>query len=243
MKTDKHITLSNTDETSVVSECDYDKIKVRRWHKDSNGYAVCYYRDEFGKEGRLFLHREVMCSKEGDVTDHINRDKLDNRRGNLRIVTTSQNGMNRGPNKGRPGGFKGAVGEDGKFVTKVMVEGVSIYVGTFATKEDAAKAYNIVAQEYFGEYACLNEIDHVGFSIREKRLNNRGVYRGVTYHKRDKRWQASRGVNGKKVFLGYHKTDIEAAKAYDDYLRDVLMIHQDLNFKTERELALCQNLT
>jgi hypothetical protein len=40
-------------------------------------------------------------------------------------------------------------------------------------------------------------------------------YLGVAYHKRDKRWQAQIRTNKKRIYLGYFKTEKEAADAYD----------------------------
>lgn len=66
---------------------DYEKINSYLWHLDKNGYA----QSSIGK-----MHRFIMNAKKGDsIVDHINGDKLDNRKENLRFVTFSQNAQNR----------------------------------------------------------------------------------------------------------------------------------------------------
>lgn len=229
------IALSNTDEKALISEADLWKAKGKLWSKCSHGYAVAYHRRPDGSETKISLHRVVLPPSEGKIIDHINRNKLDNRRENLRIVTYSQNGMNRGANYDSPSGFKGAIEESGKFVSKIKVEGKSVYIGTFSTAEDAAKAYNVKAIKYFGEYAHLNEVDHVGFDIESSRSRNYGKYRGVCFHKRDKKWQASRSHKGKKYYIGSFGTALEAAKAYDSFLVNELGIYNDLNFNSIME--------
>jgi len=228
--------LSNTSEKALVSAGDYDKVKVRRWSKCSQGYVVSYYKSPEGKETKIRLHHIILPPTDNKIIDHINRNKLDNRRENLRLATYSQNGMNRGVNVGSTTGFKGAIKESGKYVSKIKIDGRSVYIGTFNTPEDAAKAYNVMAEAHFGEFAHLNDIDHSDFSIEKNRVRSHGKYRGVCYHKRDKKWQASRSHKGRKYYIGQIDSEVEAARAYDDFLINVIGNYEDLNFKDgERE--------
>lgn len=223
--------LSNTDEKAIVSAKDYKKVNGWRWSKCSQGYVVRYHKRPDGKETKIRLHHIVLPPTGDKIIDHINRNKLDNRRENLRLATYSQNGMNRGVNVNSSTGFKGAIKESGKYVSKITVDGRSIYIGTFNTPEDAAKAYNVMAEVHFGEYAHLNDIDHSDFNIEKSRVRNYGKYRGVCYHKRDKKWQASRSHKGIKYYIGQFDSEVEAARAYDEFLINELGIYKDLNFK------------
>lgn len=91
------------------------------------------------------------------VTDHINRDRLDNRKSNLRFVTFQRNIQNA---KGQPNksGFKGVayVNATGKWRAYIKPFGKQLSIGTFTTKEEAAKAYDKEARKYWGDYAYLN---------------------------------------------------------------------------------------
>ena len=63
---------------------------------DAAGYLYRNTRKHEGveKRHRLYLHRQVMNAKPGQFVDHINRNKLDNRRCNLRFVTLQESGQN-----------------------------------------------------------------------------------------------------------------------------------------------------
>lgn len=76
--------------TTIVSGKDYPALSKHRWHLHSQGYASTNIN------GRLVLmHRLIMGTPRGMDTDHINGDKLDNRRTNLRVCTHAQNQLNR----------------------------------------------------------------------------------------------------------------------------------------------------
>lgn len=224
------IPLSNSNDVALIDKEDLPIVAGRRWRKCQQGYAVCYYVKDDGTEGLLRMHRLIHDPSDGKVVDHINGNKLDNRKSNLRDATHSQNGMNRKPNKNNVHGFKGAIEESGKYVSRIRINGKSIYIGTFKTAEDAAKAYNIKAEKYFGEFARLNDVDHSGFDIEKNRVRPFEGYRGVCFHKRDKKWQASRTHKGKKYYIGQFNTEKEAAIAYDEFLINELGITDGLNF-------------
>src|SRR5262249_51379608 len=74
------------------------------WRMDRNGYV---YRKRSGK--RVYLHH-VVCGKPADgmVTDHINRNKLDNRAFNLRHIPRSVSQQNVGAQRRNASGLRGA---------------------------------------------------------------------------------------------------------------------------------------
>jgi len=91
-----------------------------------------------------------------DLIDHINRNTADNSIANLRIVTATQNQYNKV--QANPHGYKGITWRDRKkkpWIAKIRVAGTRINLGSFATKEQAAKAYEEAALKYHGEYAQL----------------------------------------------------------------------------------------
>ena len=123
------------------------------------------------------MHRIVMDVTDGRQIDHINGDPLDNRKCNLRFVTNQENGRNRGAQVNNKSGYKGVswhpkakkweacirAGEsDGRRAKK-------IYLGVFASKHDAARAYNVAACKYHGEHAYLNIIQE---DTNEERLEH-----------------------------------------------------------------------
>jgi hypothetical protein len=77
--------------TAVVDSADYYELSKHTWSLHSQGYA-CSYRWEGGKCVAYLMHRVVMGEvPEGMHVDHINDDRLDNRRGNLQPLTPRDN--------------------------------------------------------------------------------------------------------------------------------------------------------
>jgi len=115
------------------------KVYIDRQHYDTARIIWLHY---YGKHP-MFL------------VDHINRDHRDNRIDNLRDATPTQNQYN----KVQPNihGYKGVTWRDRKspWLAKIRVNGVRINLGSFATKEEAAKAYEEACLKYHGEYAQL----------------------------------------------------------------------------------------
>jgi len=105
------------------------------------------------------------------IVDHINGDKLDNRRENLRIVNSKQSSYNKAkPKTANPSSpYKGVskkvcknkAGEHVFYCASVVKDSKRYGLGSFKNEEDAARAYNEKAQELFGEYAYLNVIPYV----------------------------------------------------------------------------------
>lgn len=81
--------------TKVDGDYDGEYFSQFRWYLSPLGYVVRTSYDKTTKGNHIYLHKEVQPSWGGLVTDHINRDKLDNRSINLRVVTVRQNALNR----------------------------------------------------------------------------------------------------------------------------------------------------
>ena len=148
-----------------VDDEDYEKLTQYSWCYHGDGYAARGYHNN----GKLIIekmHQAVIGkAPDGFVIDHINGNKLDNRKCNLRYVTVQQNCFNRkrrspvqvGVN---PSKYKGVTwrNDRGKWRSNITHCGRRIYLGLYDTEEEAALAYNVAAKEIFGEYAKLNEI-------------------------------------------------------------------------------------
>lgn len=112
---------------------------------------------------KIQMHRVILGARPGEQVDHINRDKLDNRRENLRIATGSQNQHNKAAillRKGKETSsvYKGVSWnrKKRKWWVGIAVNGKTIHVGRFNDEVEAAKAYDEAARRLHGEFACLN---------------------------------------------------------------------------------------
>jgi hypothetical protein len=144
---------------AVVDAADWPLVKDRLWRISSNGYVVTSVT--VPKPTDLLMHRIIMGDVPGVEYDHEDRDKLNNRRKNLRLATRSLNNANRAI-KGRAfSGFKGValVKATGRWKAEITVNNVAQYLGAFRTPEEAARAYNSAAKAAFGEFAVLNKLD------------------------------------------------------------------------------------
>ena len=99
----------------------------------------------------LHMHRFILSARPGEEVDHINGNSLDNRRANLRIVSRSDNLRNRRTFKTNKAGFKGV-----RFEKSTGAWQATLFLGNFASAEEAARAYDAAALAVYGDVAHLN---------------------------------------------------------------------------------------
>lgn len=125
-----------------VSPEDYQQVKQHRWYL-SDGYVVrTMYRDD-GSKTSISLHRDLMGVAHGDPmeVDHVNRDRLDNRRENLRLAERWENERNHE----REEHYSRKVGvtfdaSRGKWKAQASLDGAYVYLGLFESEETAILA-------------------------------------------------------------------------------------------------------
>lgn len=104
----------------------------------------------------LYLHREIMAPPGGMEVDHRNGDPLDCRRANLRLATHEQNTRNGRMRISNTSGYKGVSRTPGGWRACISSGGRQIALGIFASRWDAAGAYDGAALSIFREFARLN---------------------------------------------------------------------------------------
>ena len=151
-----------------VDNEDWDYLRRWKWYASCKGKRGQYYgcrtlrKGETGSRCRL-LHYEVLRLRQplggGKVIDHINRDPLDCRKGNLRICTHRENLRNQRPQRRGTSQYRGVYFQrrKGKWTAKIKYEGKSKYLGLFKTEYQAMLIYNGAAMRYFGLFAYLNQ--------------------------------------------------------------------------------------
>lgn len=151
----KQIPLVNSEKLLIVDDALYPELVKHRWSLQSGGYVRTWVGIKM-----IYIHRMVTGVEKGKYVDHINGDKLDNRKQNLRICTQSENLANSKKRKNTSSIYKGVNWDEsrGKFLARIGVNGTGINLGRFDTDVEAAQAYNDAAIKYYGEFANLNKI-------------------------------------------------------------------------------------
>ncbi len=143
-------------EVVVLDADDFNSLGHVAWHRNKKtGYVTGYVGGV-----SAYLRRMVTgVSGTKNEVDHVNGDKLDNRKCNLRACTRSENNRNTKSRNPRSG-FRGVCWAPTNNAWRAMahVGGKSVYLGWFDSKEEAALAYNFAASEWNGEFARLNAV-------------------------------------------------------------------------------------
>lgn len=149
---------------AIVDIEDYENLISYNWHAKYRAglwHAARWTKVTEGRPRRLvFMHCQIMGAK---GIDHQDGNGLNNIRRNLRTCNQSQNGANRKPNTGHE--FKGVHKRTNTFWAAIQHNSRSVYLGTFTTKEEAARAYDKAATRFFGNFARLN------FPVRGAHVN------------------------------------------------------------------------
>jgi len=150
---------------AIVDDDDYEMLMQYNWCilKSSRKSGTDYVRGVVNGKIEL-LHVFIMNPQLGMEVDHIDGNGLNNQRYNLRICTHNDNVKNRAAHgKSKYLGVIivksrriGSLEPYEKFRARITINGKETHIGYFTTEEDAARAYDIAAKKYFGEFANLN---------------------------------------------------------------------------------------
>jgi hypothetical protein len=128
---------------AVISPQDCELVESRRWYLSLQGYAAAR---------GLLMHRVIMNPAKGMVVDHINGDKLDNRRENLRICSYGENLRNTPMRVNNKIGLKGVIRCGTSYAAQICTNYERTSLGTFPTPEEAHEAYCKASKELHGEF-------------------------------------------------------------------------------------------
>lgn len=148
----------NHDLAALIDATDADRVLARDW------YAVWqhnrWYVHSWGNDARrpILLHRFVIDAPDGVLVDHRNGDGLDCRRANLRQCDHFGNMQNARLSRANTTGFKGVTfhAKSQRWRAQIVEHRRYHFLGSFASAEGAALAYDAAARLYFGEFARLN---------------------------------------------------------------------------------------
>lgn len=147
---------------AIVDLVDIDLLN-NKW-RDLSGYADGYGTAK-NKYAERFMHRIILSRKlnrpldPSEFVDHINGDRSDNRRENLRVVTKQQNCSNCKTYKNNKSGYKGVTWSNGanKWRARIRVAKKEYHLGIFDTPEEAYAVYVEAAKKHFGEFARFEQ--------------------------------------------------------------------------------------
>lgn len=132
---------------AIVDDEDFEFLSQFNWQCDSSGYAV---RDIGGRKNkkRTLMHSLLNKTPKGFHTDHINRNKLDNRKVNLRTTTPSQNILNSKISKNNTSGYKGVQWYKNRWVARIKFNYKTMYLGRFKLLSEALNTRKLAEQKY-----------------------------------------------------------------------------------------------
>lgn len=137
---------------------DYKRVKMFRW-VFAGGYITSNTLGRIKTSGSIQIHRLIMSFPLNLDIDHIDRDKLNNKKNNLRACTAFENMRNRKKcSTLLTSKYKGVCKRKGagKFIASICANGKRKTIGIFSSENEAAAAYNKKALELHGQFACIN---------------------------------------------------------------------------------------
>lgn len=133
---------------ALVDDDDFKRLSRHRWNLTKGGYA---YRRKSGTREMRYLHRVVMGLKKGDglQVDHMNRDRLDCRKCNLRVVTHAQQGHNILRRGNFSSSYRGVSWDKrtGRWAAYVHCNYKTYHAGRFDDEQEAALAAKNLRRE------------------------------------------------------------------------------------------------
>jgi hypothetical protein len=229
------IPLRNKDkvivEYALVDENDFEKVNKYKWHL-SNGYA----QGKVEKKDIRLHHFVFKKPEKGNVIDHINQDKCNDSKLNLREVSRSMNGHNqiKNTNIESSSKYKGVSWnkKNKKWYSKCIFEKKIINLGVFESEEEAAKAYDIYTFIKRGIEANNNNLvkyeDTLTINIDDlikKTSNKYDTPKNIYFNKTKNKYYAEKTY--KKIYTGICRETVEEAiKDLEDINKKIELIKQ-----------------
>jgi hypothetical protein len=164
----KKIILRNSNLFCLIDDGDFSLVSKYKWYLNHKGYAQRNRRQQNFVKDKLpiLMHCLIIGQRYGLTTDHINGNKLDNQKENLRFISNTNNIRRRGKQKNSTTGYKGVYFYKSKnlkpttirYWSGIRVNKKLVFIGYFSDKIEAVTAYNNASKKYHGDYGYQNTI-------------------------------------------------------------------------------------
>ena len=211
--------------TVLYDDKNRNLIKKHKWSlagRKEKLYCISIFYDRIRKKTiRTFMHNIIMKAK---GIDHKNGNGLDNREENLRIATQRQNNKNMKISRLNKFGVKGAsfCKSRGVYSVHITCDYKHIFLGYYSSLVECAKKYNEAAIRLHGDFANLNDVTperiieleklDLNIEIKRRKRGKTSKYKGV--YVSGKYYISRITKNGKVIYLGCFKEEIDAHLAY-----------------------------
>lgn len=145
----------------LVDTIDWPLVEPYYWFIDQvkkGQFYVSTYTGQWQEKGKRKIRMHRLFLPDSKQVDHIDRNRFNHCRSNLRAATNQQNNMNRGKIEGTSCKYIGVSWDSKrkKFQAGIKFNGKRIALGRFISAEEAARVRDAKAVELFGEFASLN---------------------------------------------------------------------------------------
>lgn len=144
-------------QVALVDDDNYEELIKYNWYavKYTKGYG--YGAVVNINRTLVYMHRMIMNTPLLLEVDHLDGNTLNNQKSNLRNCTHKQNMMNISKRYGTSI-YKGVHKRKNRWLVQIQVDGRKIYIGSYKSELEAAKAYDNAAINYFNKFARTNFI-------------------------------------------------------------------------------------
>ncbi len=143
---------------ALADKEDENRLSKLTWYKQKNGYVQAGFVDKLGRRTAIMMHRFILNSQPGSLTDHRNHNRQDNRKANLGTISPSENNHNKTKNPNSSSKYFGVSIDKQNKKKKWQASCKKEFLGNFAKEEWAAYAYDQGAIRLFGDKAQINNI-------------------------------------------------------------------------------------